>query len=608
MSHNVESDACIAHLDYRKLLIDVHENLVSRDLAALKFLCSDIMPVAVLERVTSGLELLDLLETRRYIVAADNVLFLAELLYYIGRKDLLRKLNVTDNEVRTSLTDKQHSHVKQHRVLLHTICQELTTKELLSLKFQCSAKITRAKLETIKTPQELILELERQRVITHDNFTYLLSLLRDIHRQDLVLKVSQFAGLDKSTGKQTNLPVNTTPEYKRLESDDCSLSPTNRVVSLQPAQVQEQWIDKGEVDQSRLVPCYDTGMVPGTLQQPGLVFSEDTRVVPGYNEDSTAELHRRLAVGERYVRQDDSLIMSQVPQNVELSRYLPVIIASGGSQPHASAGIDQLAIGQQLRLSTLHDVSIDDELPCYTMNRKPRGLCVIVNNEKFYKLDSDNDSKKMPDRTGTQIDCDHLQLVFESLQFKVEILNNLTHDELARGLLSAAGSDHSMYDCFVCCILSHGALGTVYGCDGKTVRVYDLMSYFKGASCPSLRGKPKIFFVQACQGTEKQQGFPADIETDSACAPSEVETIPNEADFLLGLATVPGYVSYRSKTQGSWYITTLVSMLSRYANRYDLLSILTRVNERVSEAFTKEGNLKQVPAPMFTLRKKLYFC
>lgn len=46
-----------------------------------------------------------------------------------------------------------------------------------------------------------------------------------------------------------------------------------------------------------------------------------------------------------------------------------------------------------------------------------------------------------------------------------------------------------------------------------------------------------------------------------------VETIPNEADFLIGYATVPGYVSFRSKSQGSWYINTLVRMLHKYGDR-----------------------------------------
>jgi len=54
-----------------------------------------------------------------------------------------------------------------------------------------------------------------------------------------------------------------------------------------------------------------------------------------------------------------------------------------------------------------------------------------------------------------------------------------------------------------------------------------------------------------------------DIEADGP----EVESVPDEADFLLAMSTVPGCVSFRSKTAGSWFITTLVQMLEQYAKK-----------------------------------------
>jgi len=66
----------------------------------------------------------------------------------------------------------------------------------------------------------------------------------------------------------------------------------------------------------------------------------------------------------------------------------------------------------------------------------------------------------------------------------------------------------------------------------------------------------------------------SDIVTDGPTIPEggvgvmpKAETIPDEADFLVALATVPGYVSYRSRRNGSWYITTLVKMLQELADR-----------------------------------------
>jgi hypothetical protein len=54
-----------------------------------------------------------------------------------------------------------------------------------------------------------------------------------------------------------------------------------------------------------------------------------------------------------------------------------------------------------------------------------------------------------------------------------------------------------------------------------------------------------------------------DSHLDTDAPPTEL--IPNEADYLLGYATTPGFVSYRSKTRGSWYITKLTEMLNKYS-------------------------------------------
>lgn len=260
---------------------------------------------------------------------------------------------------------------------------------------------------------------------------------------------------------------------------------------------------------------------------------------------------------------------------------------------------------------------LDDEmdLPCYKMNSKPRGVCIIINNDHFFKIPGDDESKEMPGRTGTHIDAEKLQYIFQKLDFIVERKDNLQDFEMVRFLVEVSlNTDHSQFDSFVCCILSHGALGNVYGTNGRLVRIQTLTSCFQSQRCPSLAGKPKLFFIQACQGREKQRGI--EIETDAArdCYDTETdagnrEMIPDEADFVLGYATVPGYVSYRSRSQGSWYINKLVEMLDKYASRYDLLSILVKVNEEVGRANAniEGGRFKQIPAPLVTLRKKLFF-
>lgn len=127
--------------------------------------------------------------------------------------------------------------------------------------------------------------------------------------------------------------------------------------------------------------------------------------------------------------------------------------------------------------------------------------------------------------------------------------------------------DHKDRDCFICCILSHGESGAIYGKDEKLVSIRKIMSHFTAKQCPHLAEKPKLFFIQACQGKEVQR--PVYVEADARIpdlssiqhSVSPSESIPEEADFLLGMATIDGYVSFRHVQQGTWYIQALCSKL-----------------------------------------------
>ena len=57
------------------------------------------------------------------------------------------------------------------------------------------------------------------------------------------------------------------------------------------------------------------------------------------------------------------------------------------------------------------------------------------------------------------------------------------------------------------CFAITGMFGGIYGVNGRFLEIKDLTSCFKAVQCPSLAGKPKLFFLQACQGRAKQQGI-----------------------------------------------------------------------------------------------------
>ena len=100
-----------------------------------------------------------------------------------------------------------------------------------------------------------------------------------------------------------------------------------------------------------------------------------------------------------------------------------------------------------------------------------------------------------------------LKDTFEKLDFIVEMHENLTDTDMMQLLVNVAHNvDHKDYDCLVCCILSHGVLNHLYGTNGRLVAIRDLTSVFQSNRCPSLAGKPKLFFLQACQGRDKMAG------------------------------------------------------------------------------------------------------
>jgi caspase-like apoptosis-related cysteine protease len=53
--------------------------------------------------------------------------------------------------------------------------------------------------------------------------------------------------------------------------------------------------------------------------------------------------------------------------------------------------------------------------------------------------------------------------------------------------------------------LSHGENGWLF-CKDRSYRVEEIWESFVSENCPSLAGKPKLFFIQACQGSQMDHG------------------------------------------------------------------------------------------------------
>jgi len=251
-------------------------------------------------------------------------------------------------------------------------------------------------------------------------------------------------------------------------------------------------------------------------------------------------------------------------------------------------------------------LSVDRDAIDYSMMHANRGKCLIINNKNF------NPSTQLNERKGTDRDAEALFDCFSNLNFEVEQLHDGTALEIKSKLRSLANEDFSQDDCLVVCVLTHGDRGVLWGRDHR-YPTDDVYSYFTADKCPSLAGKPKVFLIQACQGSKFDQGTFVKEHRDEVDA-IQYYKIPNWADLLIMYSTVPGYYSWRNPSTGSWFIQALCDVLGKHHTNMDLLSMLTLVNHKVAYQFESfcpgqgdfDGN-KQVPCITSMLTRKVYF-
>lgn len=488
----------VAAMD-RRTLSHIDEELDSSEVAALCFLCRDVVNRKRLEGVRDATALFIRLEERGLL---ENSAFLSQLLHTIRREDLLSLLE-TDSR-RLEETDA-NPILSDYSVMLYQIYEDMTQENLHKMKFLLSGSLGRRQIETCNTALDVFAEMEKNSQLS-------------INRLDKLHTVL-------------------------LELDQQLASTVHRYMQ-------------------------------------GLTQQRDTSVTPHVSMD-----YQRVSIPSQ-------------PEQAAL--------AIPETQPSA-AGQNVYADSESYTKS----FSVSDQAEYYDLIHNPHGVCMVINNEEFTGTGLRN-------RAGTQQDEDALRSVFTQLGFVVTVKKNLTAEAMRHELKTLGSRDFLDDDALVVCVLSHGEKGCVFGTDEQEVSLRELTQPFTSRQAPTLAGKPKLFFIQACQGSSYQRGSvpcppkPRQEEEDRESRLEEDagrvhgETVPWDADFLLGMATVPECKSFRNTITGSIYIQQLCTQLMRSANSPemdDILTILTRVNREVSKG--NYLNYKQMPEPKYTLTKKL---
>lgn len=231
----------------------------------------------------------------------------------------------------------------------------------------------------------------------------------------------------------------------------------------------------------------------------------------------------------------------------------------------------------------------------------PRGLALIMNFEKF-------NGDIVGRRVGSEKDVIHLDQLLQQLGYKVIIKSDLTWNETNDELeLFTKSEDHTEADSVVVAVMSHGKSGThdegtlIYTKDCKFFSSEDLLRRFNNLNCPLLKGKPKIFFFQFCRGDNIDIGHriaPVVFQSGRTVTDGNpVPTSPTEiersyGDMLITYSTLPGYVSYREESEGTWFIKALSLTFMRDAHECHVDRLLQIVDEQIRH-WTGTRNGKQ---------------
>ena len=314
------------------------------------------------------------------------------------------------------------------------------------------------------------------------------------------------------------------------------------------------------------------------------------------------------------MRIDSSLQMAPTQQQLEEVEFVN-IAADGGGQ----SNIDDFVVYRCNKLTKGH------------------GLAVIISNENF-----DPDSK-LSTRICAPYDQARLEKHLSALGYRVVVRKDQTGAEIEK-IFEAIGKNDPKEpklhvkqedDSFICVISSHGEWDGTKNTDvicGRDRGHVDLKqtaySMLGTTACELLKGKPKIFFIQACRGD--QAGMLAD-DSGPKAVPKQ---LPRESDFLFSYSTAPMTKAYRYDPMtlqpegkpidisqhekgdgwniGSFYITELCLALGLFSAKMDLMSMLLFVHQQLQATEKNKFKIgskstRQCPHMTLSLRGPVFF-
>ncbi len=249
-------------------------------------------------------------------------------------------------------------------------------------------------------------------------------------------------------------------------------------------------------------------------------------------------------------------------------------------------------------------------------------VLIIINNVKFEKANKNlPTNKRLSERIGSDEDVKYIKKTFTDLDWKIDV-DLVLHDPSKckiKEQIKVIQDTKVLLSCIAVFIMSHGEENdTIWADDDCYNLKEDIIEQLAAENCPSLAGKPKLVFVQACQGGHADSGTWVKNKikdySDATATPSNMETnsqkyenvkIPNYADIFVFKSAYTGYLCFRNQN-GSWFMSELCSIISSSTPDMDLGSIALKVTESVSIKQSSSDKKKQVPMVQSTLLRKIF--
>lgn len=212
------------------------------------------------------------------------------------------------------------------------------------------------------------------------------------------------------------------------------------------------------------------------------------------------------------------------------------------------------------------------QMPSETVYRNlstPRGLVLIFN---YYFT-----GQGIDERTGAARDSFNLKTLFHQMGYVVYLYEDKNKSETEEILKKQQDNQFlRRFDSLIVFVLSHGKDYLHFACrEGEFMSLDEVRYCFTDSNCPTLSGKPKLFFANYCRGKQIE---PRMQQYDSL---SVQQMAPK--DMMTMYACIENFRAPRDLQRGTIFVQVLCEVLAAHAHCLEMRDLVIKINNLTKE-------------------------